>query len=131
MATRESRKIALKEDVKHTLEELWRIEEEEPLYKIFTIESLKTRDVQKVLQFFKADLNELSHRNDDAVIFLEKHEVGDVRMMFHYRRSLIAKNLFPEDMGTCRFTSITRKDYIYFSTHPDAMVLFICSTSQL
>ena len=45
--------------------------------------------------------------------------------MLRYQRSLIAKNLFPEDMDTYRFTSITRKDYISFSSHPDAMELLI------
>ena len=73
MATREARKIALKEDIKHILEEPWRIEEEEPLYKIFTRECLKTRDTQKVLRVSKTDLNGLAHRDDDnTVLFLEK-----------------------------------------------------------
>ena len=71
MTTRESRKLALKEDIKHILEELWIIKEEESLYKIFTRECLKTRDIQKVLRFSKADLNELSYREDnDTIIFL-------------------------------------------------------------
>ena len=49
MATRTSRKAALKEDIKHVLEELWDAEEEEPLYKIFTIECLGAKIIQKVL----------------------------------------------------------------------------------
>ena len=46
-------------------------------------------------------------------------------MMFHYQRNLIAKNLFPEDMNTCRFTSTTRKDHISFSSHPGTMAFLI------
>ena len=73
MATRESRKVALKEDIKNILEEPWRIEEEEPLCKIFTGECMKTRDIQKVLRFSKTDLNDISCREDeDTVNFLEK-----------------------------------------------------------
>ena len=95
----------MKEEINHILKELWIIEEEEPLYKIFTRECLKTRDIQKVVRFSKADLHELSFRDEDnTVLFLEKHETGDARMMFGYQRSLIAKNFFPEDMDTYRFT---------------------------
>ena len=89
---------------------------------------MKTKDIKKVLRFSKADLNELSHKEDnDTVKFLEKHEVGDVRMMFHYQRSLVAKNLFPEELDDFSFTSITRKDCASFSEHPDGMALFIAT----
>ena len=81
-----------------------------------------------MLRLSKADLNELSLREDhDTVIFLENHEVGDVYMILHYQRSLIAKNLFPECIGTFRFTSITRKYYISFSSHPDSIALLIAT----
>ena len=40
MNSRKKRKEALKEDIKHVLEELWDLEEEEPLCKIFTREFL-------------------------------------------------------------------------------------------
>ena len=36
MTTRASKKAALKEDIKHVLEELWDAEEEELFYKIFS-----------------------------------------------------------------------------------------------
>ena len=76
MTTRESIKIVLKEEIKYILEELWRIEEDELLCKIFTRECMKTRDIQKVLRLSKEELNELSHaEDDDTVTFLEKHEV--------------------------------------------------------
>ena len=42
-------------------------------------------------------------------------------MIFHYQRSLTSKNLFPEEMDTDRFTSITRKDCISFSSHLDTI----------
>ena len=79
-----------------------------------------------MVRFSKADLHELSHRDDDGtVLFLEKHEVGDARMMFHYQSVLIANNLFSEDMENHRFTSLTRKDHISFSSHPDDIALLI------
>ena len=85
MSTRESRKIALNEDIKHILEERWRIDEHEPLYKMFTKECMTTKDIKKVLWFSKADFNKLSCKEDDnTVAFLEKHEVRDVRLTFYY-----------------------------------------------
>ena len=122
MITKESRKTALKEDIEHIIEELWRIRERELLCKIVTGEFLKTKDIQKVVLFSKTCLHDISCRDKDDI---EKHETGDVRVMFHCQRSLIAKNLFPKDMDTYKFTSITRKDYVSFSSHPDAMALLI------
>ena len=123
-STRESRTIALKEYIKHVLEELWRIDEDEPLYNIFTKECMKTKDIKKVLRFCKADLNELSHNEDnDTVTLLENYEVRDVRMMFHYQRSLVTNNVFFKDPEDCRFSSITRKDCASFSDRLDAMAL--------
>ena len=99
MTTRISRKVALKEDINHVLEELWDAEEEEPLYKIFTRECLKTKDIPNVVRFSKADPHEISCRyDDDAVLYIEKYEVGDACMTMHYQCSLIAKGLLPEDM---------------------------------
>ena len=47
MTSRERSQIALKEDINHIIDKLWKIEEDELLYKIFTREHLKTRDIQK------------------------------------------------------------------------------------
>ena len=72
MTARERAQIALKEDIKHILDKLWKIEEDVTLYKIVTRECLKTREIQKVLLFSKEILNDLSCREDyDAVTFLE------------------------------------------------------------
>ena len=71
MTDRERAQIALKEDIKHILDKLWKTEEDEPLCKIFTRECLKTKDIQKVLQLSKEVLNSLSYREDvDTVLFL-------------------------------------------------------------
>ena len=45
MTTRTSRKEALKEDIKYVLEELWCADEEEPSYKIFSIECMNTENL--------------------------------------------------------------------------------------
>ena len=49
MTTSKSRKAALKEDIKHVLEESWDSEEEEPFYKIFTRECLNAKGMQKII----------------------------------------------------------------------------------
>ena len=74
MKTRTSRKVALKEDIKHVLEELWDDEEKEPLCKIFTRECMEEKSIQKFLRHSKTELQDLSCRDyDDAVIYLRKH----------------------------------------------------------
>ena len=63
---------------------MWDLEEEEPLYKIFTRECLGTGSIQDVLQNSKAELKELSRRDDDdSVLYLQKHYMGKVHMMVH------------------------------------------------
>ena len=77
MTTRTSRKSALKEDIKHVIEELWDLEEEEALYKIFTKEFLGAKSTQDVMRHSKVDLKDLSDRNeDDDVLYLHKCDVG-------------------------------------------------------
>ena len=75
--TRTSRKAALKEDTKNVLEELWGLEEEEPLYKIFTREFLRAKSIQEMLKYSKEELKDLSYRDDDdTILYLQKHDVG-------------------------------------------------------
>ena len=70
--TREQRKVALKEDVKNLLEELWDAEEEEIFYKIFIRETSK--GFHKVLYHSKEEFRELSYREDYRTFYnLEKH----------------------------------------------------------
>ena len=57
--TIEGRKIALKEDIKYILKELWDLEEEEPLCKIFTRECLEAKIIKDVLQCSKAEIKDL------------------------------------------------------------------------
>ena len=129
MTTRAERKAALKEDIKHVLEELWDTEEEEPLYKTFTRECLGAKRIQDVLQCSKADIQDLSCRDDeDSVLFLQNHETEKFRMMVHYQSHSRAKELSPEDTCTFRFNTITRKEYVSFVRHADdiALVSSIC-----
>ena len=66
MTTMVARKEALKEDVKHVLEELQDAEEEEPFFKIFTRECEK--GTKKVMRCSKVDLQDLSHRDYDLTV---------------------------------------------------------------
>ena len=66
----------------------------------------------------KAEIQDLSCRdNDDAVMYLQKCEVGDVRMMVHYQSHLREKDLLPEDMYTFRFNSTASKDCVSFAKY--------------
>ena len=124
MSTRKVREKSLKEDIKHILEELWDLAEEKTLYKVFTIECLETNNIQDVLQHSKTELKDLSCKDDDDyVLYLQKHDMGKVRMMVNYQSHLSTNNILPEDIETCRFTSITRKDCISFVRHPESIPL--------
>ena len=74
----------MNEEIKHALEELWDLEEEEPLCKTFTRECLGEKSIQEMLQCSKAELKDLSHRdNDDSVLYLQKCDAGKFSMMVH------------------------------------------------
>ena len=49
MSTRKARGKALKEDIKHSLEELWDLAEEKNLCKVLTRECLEENSIQDVL----------------------------------------------------------------------------------
>ena len=118
--TRSTRNAALKEDVKHLLEELW--DADEIFCKIFTRGTKK--GVRKFLNFSKDELKDLSHREDDgSVHHLRLDEVGDVRMLFHHLSHLKARGLLPENKESFRFNSISRRDWSNFVIDPDAMAL--------
>ena len=120
--TRSRRKAALKEDVKHLLEELWDVEEDETFYKIFTRETKK--GMHKFINFYRDDLKDLSYREDNGSVYhIQLHEIGDVRVQFHCLSHLKARDLFPEDKESFRFNSISRRDWSNFVVDADAMSL--------
>ena len=51
-------------------------------------------------------------------------------MIVHYQSYFRAKDLLPEYIETFRFNSITRKDYVSFVNHPDAIAL-VSSTGDM
>ena len=62
---------------------------------------MHAKGTQKLLRHSKEQIQELSHRDDeDSVHYLQKYEVGDVRMLVCYQSHLIATGLFHEDVGT-------------------------------
>ena len=60
MATKISRKEALKEDIRNVLQELCDTKEEEPFYKIFSRECMNAKGAHKILILSKAQLQDLS-----------------------------------------------------------------------
>ena len=121
-SARSRKQKALKEDVKHLLEELWEAEKEDALWKTFTKKS--KRRIQKFLRHFKEDLKDLFCVEDDGTVLrLKKHEIGNIRMLVHYQQHLAANGLFPEDITTFRINSITANDWKYFVDHPDSITL--------
>ena len=107
--TRSRRKAVLKEDVRHLLEELWDIEEDDMFYKFFT--RYTNRGMQQFINCSKDELQDLSYREDDGSIHhLQLHEVGDARMLFHCLSHLKARDLLPEDKESFRFNFISRRD---------------------
>ena len=113
-ATRSNKNKALKEDVKHLLEDLWGAEKEDALHKIFTGES--RRDIQKVFCYSMDDLEDLSCvDNDGTVLRLADHETMCVLTLTRYLAQMQAFGFFPTDVTTFRFNSIIFEDYENFA----------------
>ena len=90
-ATRIKMNTALKEDIKHVLEELWDIGDEEPFYKIFSKQCIGTKSVIDIIRSDKETLKELSHEDDEGIVhYLEHYEMSKMGMLVHYRSHLIA-----------------------------------------
>ena len=118
-ATRVKANAALKEDIKHVLEELWGIEEEEPFYKIFTKRCIGAKSVHYVAASDKAELEKLTHEDEEGIFYLEDYEINKMRMLLHYRSHLVATGKFPEDADSFRCNTMPKKDYRSFANHPD------------
>ena len=67
MKTGTSRKVSLKEDTKHVLEELWEAEEEESFYKIFTRECVNKKGCRKLCDTLKHGFRR-SHTEMNAML---------------------------------------------------------------
>ena len=83
-STKSRRQAALKEDVKHLLEELWDAEETDALHRIFARES--RRGIQNVLLCSEEDLKDLFFaENDGTSICLAENEIGGIHMLVPYQ----------------------------------------------
>ena len=77
-----------------------------------------------MLQCSKEEHKDLLHAYDyDNVLYLQKCDAVKFCMMVCYQSHLSTNGLFPEDIDTSRFNSITIKDCVSFVRHPDAIAL--------
>ena len=89
-STREQRKKSIKEDVKHLLGEIWNCKPDETFHKILSREAKKK--IHIILHKSRAELLEIPFVEDSDDIFQpESNEVGEIRMLRHYRVHLNEK----------------------------------------
>ena len=114
--SREQRNQAIKEDINHILEEIWYSLPDEPFCKIFSREAKK--GMRKVFQISRLELLDLTWREDDGTLYRSRaYEVGEIRMLNHYKVHLNTKGKFPYDPNTFRYNSTNREDWDYFILH--------------
>ena len=89
------RAIAIQEDIKHLLEEVWNYEPEDIFYKIFKREASK--GINMIVNLEKEDLEKLSWKENDLVDHLTKGEVGLIRIVEHCKNHLISTGQFPSE----------------------------------
>ena len=77
-----------------------------------------------MLRYSKEILHELSYREENGYFHhVKKYEVGETRLLVHYLFHLIAKEIFPEDTGSFRFSTIGRHYCDDFLNHADDISL--------
>ena len=93
MPTRCQRKAVIAECIKHVLEELWEVEEDDVPHKIFTRESNKGR-VDHMYPLAKYNLLTLSWQDDSGdVAHLSMVDEVRIIMILHFKTSLSHKGL--------------------------------------
>ena len=70
---------AIREDIKHLLEDVWDYDPEDTFYKTFKKEARK--GINMIVNLEKEDLEKLSWKENDLVDHLTKGEVGLIRMV--------------------------------------------------
>ena len=94
--TRDQRKIARQEDLKHLLEEVWDCEPDSPF--AATVKRESTEGIQELIYLQKSELASFSYRQDDGtVVKLRPGEIGRIRTLNHYLKHLQDEGKFPED----------------------------------
>ena len=80
--SRDQRNQAIKEDIKHLLEEIWDCDLDEPFREAFSREANKS--IHRILHKSRVELVELIYQEDnDALYKLKSHEVGEILMPRH------------------------------------------------
>ena len=67
--------------------------------------------------------NSPTEKHDDTISQPESHEVGEIRMIRHYKIHLNAKGDFPSDSKNFRCNSITRDNWDNFFMCPDSHMI--------
>ena len=96
MMTRAKKQAAIKEDIKHFLEEIWALTPEETPYKIFFRKARLGIDDVPVLS--KEEMHDLSHKTEDGdAVYLTSVDAGRIRMLLHFKRNLLEQDSYPDD----------------------------------
>ena len=116
---REKRRVDIKEDIKHILEELWDVFPEEPFYKIFTKEAQKW--ISHALTIPKDELKGLKSKDDNGDdVYLSPSEVGMIRSLSNYDTYRQSKRDWPEGASELRYNTIPIDDWEDFIRDPSS-----------
>ena len=89
---------AIKEGIKHVLEEIWRLIPEETPYKIFSRED--RLGMYEVFFLSKEEMCDLSYKTEDSnTVHLTKVDAGRIRMLLHHKRNLIEQDSYPDGVS--------------------------------
>ena len=111
VTTKKNLRKAIKEDVKHVLEDSYDLSPEDIPCSIFSIEAKQRTHM--LLALSKDELHKLSHetQNGDSA-HLGLVDTGRIRNLLHYKKHLLDQRLQPGD-GSFRHASITLHDLMH------------------
>ena len=119
--TRPQIKDAIKEDIKHVIEELWGVEPEDIPYKIFTREV--KLGIDDCLALPKEELHKILCRIESGdAVHLNSVDTSRIRTLLYYKINLSDQGFHP-DYGSFRFVSIAPHNHNVFRTHPDNLAM--------
>ena len=121
LTSRENRRKANEEDIKHVLEELWDFKPEDIFYKIVSREARK--GIGGFFYLTKDELLSLTWKDDDGSAHpITPNEACKIIMLLNYERHLKETGKV-SSFRKFRLTSITRISWDVFVSHPDQQKL--------